>query len=136
MRKAFLSVEGHILSIVGEMAERLKALHPATAGFIPAMAGQAANVAWGAMTYVYVLKEQIRGRYYIGSCADLKYRVNRHKNHTGGRTTKTGDWELYCYTECESMEEARKMEKLVKSYKGGNAFRKIVIERKSDWKFM
>ena len=32
----------------------------------------------------------------------------------------------FCYKGCESIDEARVLEKLVKSYKGGNAFKKII----------
>ena len=84
------------------------------------------------MAYVYILQDRISGRYYIGSCLELSKRVLRHKRHTGGRTTSRGDWQLIRYKGCSDIAEARKLEKLVKSYKGGNAFKKIIAGTEDD----
>lgn len=78
------------------------------------------------MAYVYILQDEITKRYYVGSCLELSKRVARHQKHRGGQTTRYGVWNLVCYTECVSIVEARILEKLVKSYKGGNAFKKII----------
>ncbi len=86
------------------------------------------------MAYVYILQDRISGRYYIGSCLEISTRVARHQRHTGGQTTKNGDWRLVCYRACQSMAEARQQEKLVKSYKGGNAFKKIVTDERDSGK--
>ncbi len=78
------------------------------------------------MSYVYILQDMISGRRYIGSCFELSTRVARHQQHTGGRTTRKGYWQLVRYKVCHNIEEARQQEKLLKSYKGGNAFKKIL----------
>ncbi len=78
------------------------------------------------MAYVYILQDEITKKYYVGSCLELSKRIVRHQKHTGGQTTKHGVWKLVCYKGCESIDEARVLEKLVKSYKGGNAFKKII----------
>ncbi len=62
----------------------------------------------------------------MGSCLELDKRIERHKKHTGGKTTHNGDWQLVCYKFFSDVSDARKVEKIVKSYKGGNAFKKIV----------
>jgi len=80
------------------------------------------------MSFVYILKDKISGKHYTGSCLDVSKRIQRHNNHTGGQTTSRGEWALLCYKEFETVEEARKVEKLLKSYKGGNSFRKIIEE--------
>lgn len=82
------------------------------------------------MPFVYILKEKETQRKYIGSCVDLETRLSRHKSHTGGSTTKTGEWNLFCFKEIDSLDEARKLEKLLKSYKGGNSFKKEI----ENWK--
>ncbi len=112
----------------GEVAERLKALHPAKAG-------QAANVAgFKDMPYAYILQDKISGKYYTGSCLELSTRLARHKNHTGGQTTRNGEWQLVSYKIFDDIAEARRIEKLVKSYKGGEAFRRIVSGQDETWR--
>lgn len=69
----------------------------------------------------------------MGSCLEISKRIKRHQQHTGGATTKTGDWVLICFKKCNSLEEARFNEKLVKSYKSGNAFKKIIHGELAEW---
>jgi putative endonuclease len=80
------------------------------------------------MPFVYILRDSNTGKHYTGSCEDLSKRISRHTNHTGGSTTSKGDWELVCKMEYPTIEEARKVEKLLKSYKGGNSFKKVIME--------
>lgn len=80
------------------------------------------------MAFVYILQDMNTGRHYTGSCLELSKRVQRHSAHTGGVTTSSGEWKLICVKEFSTLQEARKVEKLLKSYKGGNSFRKIIEE--------
>lgn len=80
------------------------------------------------MAFVYILQDKNTGRHYTGSCLEISTRLKRHLNHTGGRTTSDGDWSLVCYKEFKDISEARKAEKLIKSYKGGNSFKKLISE--------
>ncbi len=78
------------------------------------------------MFYSYILQSQKHGKYYIGSCEDLSVRV---KKHNGGRvrTTKSGiPWIVVHKEFYESRVEAVRREKQIKSYKGGNAFKKLI----------
>lgn len=84
------------------------------------------------MAYVYVLQDQISKKYYIGSCVNLEQRLRRHENHTGGSTTKKGKWKLVRYSQTRTIEEARILEKKVKSYKG-QAFKKIIFGELAEW---
>lgn len=86
------------------------------------------------MAYVYILQDKISGTYYTGSCLELSTRISRHQHHTGGQTTKKGNWQLIGYKMFEDISEARRIEKLVKSYKGGRAFQKIVTGEEITWK--
>lgn len=69
------------------------------------------------MNYVYVLRNDVTDRYYIGSTNDLNRRLAQHLNgHT--RTTKVlGTYELVYKEECCTLLEARLREKKLKSYK-------------------
>ncbi len=86
------------------------------------------------MAYVYIIQDEITGRYYTGSCVDLPKRLLRHQHHTGGTTTKKGEWKLVRYRVCDNIGESRVLEKLVKSYKGGNAFKKIISGVDEQWR--
>ncbi len=85
------------------------------------------------MAFVYILQDVLSQKYYTGSCINLVSRLKRHQKHTGGLTTKKGDWCLICYKKVETINEARILEKQVKSYKGGNAFKKIIKGTVSEW---
>lgn len=108
------------------MAEWSKALYPASGG-------ASCSQEQPDMAFVYIIQDKISGRYYIGSCLDLDKRVKRHSRHTGGNTTKHGEWELVYYRELPDILDARLLEKKVKSYKGGNAFKKIVHGDVAEW---
>ena len=78
------------------------------------------------MVYLYILKNA-KGRYYTGiTSLRPEERLLRH-NKGDVYSTKFGRlWELI-YTETfENFEQARGREKQIKSWKGGNAFRKLI----------
>jgi putative endonuclease len=78
------------------------------------------------MYFAYILKSEKHGRYYIGSCSDI---YDRLKRHNGGRNkaTKNGiPWILVYKETFLTRSEAYKREFQIKSYKGGEAFKKIV----------
>jgi len=76
--------------------------------------------------YVYILKSNINNRYYIGCTNNLERRL---KDHNSGRnvSTKNGaPWVIIYYEEIENPKEAYGRERQIKSYKGGNAFKKLL----------
>ena len=76
--------------------------------------------------YVYILQSQKDGKYYIGSTSNLEERV---KFHNGGlqRSTKNRIPLVLIYSEvCPDKKTAIKREFQIKSYKGGEAFRKLL----------
>lgn len=76
--------------------------------------------------YVYILRNS-EGKHYIGSTEGLKERIKKHNSH-GSRWTKyKGPWSLLYQEECETKTEAIKREHEIKSYKGGNAFKRLVV---------
>ena len=78
------------------------------------------------MTFLYVLKSRLN-KYYTGITAlDPYKRLERH-NKGQVYSTKSGrPWELICVEKFRTIKEARKREKQIKSWKGGNAFRKFL----------
>lgn len=69
------------------------------------------------MFWLYILKNEETGRYYIGSTNDLERRI---KQHSAGktRTTKVLKTNKLVYTEqYDTLIEARNREKKLKSYK-------------------
>ncbi|OGI24982.1 MAG: endonuclease [Candidatus Moranbacteria bacterium RIFCSPHIGHO2_12_FULL_54_9] len=79
------------------------------------------------MYQVYILKSEIQTRYYIGHSHNLAERLETH-NRGAVRSTKAyRSWKIV-YTElCESKQEAYKRELQIKSYKGGEAFKKLIV---------
>jgi putative endonuclease len=69
-------------------------------------------------SYVYVLWSEKLGKRYIGSCRDLKSRIQAH-NTGKQRFTKAGiPWELIYKEERNSYSEARQREAFLKSGQG------------------
>ncbi|MBT7007319.1 GIY-YIG nuclease family protein [Candidatus Falkowbacteria bacterium] len=83
---------------------------------------------------VYILKSIKNQKHYIGSTTDLERRISEHNKGIGGKFTKmNGPWKVICYKELLTIDDARKEEKLIKSYKGGNAFKKIIYGEVPEW---
>ena len=77
------------------------------------------------MYYVYILRSRKNKRYYIGCTKNLSKRLKQHNRGENRSTKSFVPWEVVCYKRFDTKEEAFLFEKKVKSYKGGNAFRKI-----------
>lgn len=79
------------------------------------------------MFWVYILQSQKHGRYYIGSCASIDNRLERH-NSARVKSTRNGiPWFKVHQESFETRQEAYKREFQIKSYKGGEAFKKLII---------
>jgi len=77
------------------------------------------------MYYVYVIDNE-KGTYYIGVTSNIDERLKKH-NHFGSEWTKRkGPWRLVIKEEFEDKKEALRRERQIKSYKGGNAFKKLI----------
>lgn len=80
------------------------------------------------MCWVYVLENKETNRYYVGSTTNIDKRIKQHKQgHT--RTTRVlGTTELV-YTEIyNTIEEARRREKQIKSYKSKKYIRSLIVK--------
>jgi len=81
------------------------------------------------MFYVYVLRIKNTGRYYIGQTQDLTKRLEKHQRGETKSMKNRGAFELVYVEKCSSRSEAMKREKEIKSYKGGEAFRRLIKNR-------
>ena len=76
--------------------------------------------------FVYILQSRKDNKYYIGSSSDVKLRLAYH-NAGKQRSTKYRIPFVLVYSEeFENKSEALKREKQIKSYKGGEAFKKLL----------
>lgn len=78
------------------------------------------------MFYTYVLKNTLSGRHYIGSTNKLLRRIREHNRGQTKSTKVKGIWVLIYFEKFKTSKEANIREKKLKSYKGGNAFKKIL----------
>ncbi len=78
------------------------------------------------MSYLYILKNK-NGKYYTGiTNIDPEKRLQRH-NKGDVYSTKFGKpWQLIYIETFGTLKEAREREKQIKSWKGGNAFKKFL----------
>lgn len=79
------------------------------------------------MFYVYVLKIKNTGRYYIGQTQDLTKRLEKHQRGETKSMKNRGEFELVHVERYSSRSDAMKREKDIKSYKGGEAFKRLLL---------
>ncbi len=79
--------------------------------------------------YVYILRSLRDGKYYIGYTSNLERRLKEHNSGRQRSTRNRAPFELVYYEEYESKSEAMKRERQLKSYKGGEAFRRLIEGR-------
>ena len=76
--------------------------------------------------YVYILQSQKDLRHYIGSTADIATRLAYHNEGKQRSTKNRIPFILIYLEELSTKEEALFREKQIKSYKGGQAFKKLI----------
>lgn len=89
-------------------------------GGIPPKAGKTV------MYCVYILQSQNFSRYYIGYTDHLKERLTEHNLRKVRSTKAYVPWIIIYKEEFKDKTSARKRELQIKSYKGGEAFRKLI----------
>ena len=78
------------------------------------------------MFFTYIIFSPKIGRYYIGSTLNLDKRLKEHNSGKTFSTRNKGPWELVFSEQFTNRHDAIIKEKLIKSYKGGNAFKKLI----------
>jgi len=76
---------------------------------------------------VYILQSVKTGRFYIGSTGDVEKRLEEHNSCQVRSTKAYVPWRLAWTEVQETRTDALKRERLIKSYKGGVAFQKILF---------
>ncbi len=78
------------------------------------------------MYNVYILRNSLTGRHYIGSTNNFPRRILEHNRGQTQSTRQKGFWELIYKEEFKNSIESKKRERQIKSYKGGNAFKELL----------
>lgn len=78
------------------------------------------------MFNVYILKSVKFHRYYVGHCESLDVRIKRHNDGQVKSTKAYKPWVLVYSETFFSKQEAFKRERQIKSYKSGEAFKKLI----------
>jgi len=78
------------------------------------------------MYYAYIIYSTNNGKYYTGSTNNLDRRLREHNSNQTKSLKNKGPFELIYFEEFNTLTEARKRELKIKSYKGGNGFRKLI----------
>jgi putative endonuclease len=68
---------------------------------------------------VYIIYSKLKNKYYVGSCNDLKERLNQHysKKFEKSYIKQADDWELFFQIDNLEYQQARKIERHVKAMK-------------------
>ena len=78
------------------------------------------------MFTTYILQNSNTKRFYIGSTNNLDRRLEEHNRGQTRSTRQKGEWKIIYKELYRTNIEAKRREKMIKSYKGGNAFRKLI----------
>lgn len=78
------------------------------------------------MFSVYILQNNLTGRYYIGSTNDIHRRLIEHNRGQTRSTRRKGTWNVIYLEAVATFLDAKRKEQLYKSYKSGNAFKKLL----------
>ncbi len=78
------------------------------------------------MFKVYILKNNLTNKHYIGSTNNLIRRITEHNRGQTKSTNQKGIWKIIYTEKYDNSLEAKRRERLIKSYKGGNAFKKLI----------
>jgi len=79
------------------------------------------------MFYTYILKND-EGKHYVGHTNSLEDRLKRHNCGQVRSTKNKGTWKIIHTESFPSKKEAYKRERQIKSFKGGKAFKKLLLE--------
>ncbi len=82
-----------------------------------------------AMWNTYILRNDCNKRFYIGVTNNIKRRVAEHNRSKKRSVTHFGNYYLVYSEQFSTRNEATQRERKLKSYKGGNAFKKLLREK-------
>ncbi|MFI5265376.1 MAG: GIY-YIG nuclease family protein [Candidatus Levyibacteriota bacterium] len=77
------------------------------------------------MHWVYIIQSRSSSHYYIGSTSDIPRRLHEHNSGKNRSTRNKGPYDLVYKEKYGTKQGALVRELKIKSYKGGNAFKKL-----------
>lgn len=78
------------------------------------------------MFSAYILQSLRNGRYYVGHCEHMSVRFKQHNDGKVRSTKNNRPWKLVRSEIFRTRQEAYAWERKIKSYKGGEAFRRLL----------
>jgi putative endonuclease len=78
------------------------------------------------MFFVYIIRSIKNKKYYVGCTNNIERRLQEHNSNKTFSLKNQGPFELIYKEKYSTLKEARKRERQIKSYKGGNAFKKLI----------
>ncbi|MDP3697136.1 MAG: GIY-YIG nuclease family protein [Candidatus Taylorbacteria bacterium] len=78
------------------------------------------------MFYVYILQSLKDGSYYVGQTKNLERRVFKHNSGASRFTKSRAPYKVVYGESLPDRTTAIKRERQIKSYKGGEAFKKLI----------
>ena len=81
------------------------------------------------MFYTYIIHSDKTGNYYIGCTNNLERRIQEHNANKTHSLKNRGPYRIIYTEQYLTKAEATKRELKIKSYKGGNGFRKLISGR-------
>jgi len=78
------------------------------------------------MYFVYILQSEKDRGFYIGYTTDLVRRIHKHNSGKTQSLRHRRPLKLIYYEQLASLRDAKAREKQIKSYKGGEAFKKLI----------
>jgi len=78
------------------------------------------------MWQVYIIKSVRSEKYYVGCTSNFSRRLIEHNKGYNISTEKNRPWVVVHLEKFNNQKEAYTREKEIKSYKGGNAFKKLL----------
>ncbi len=80
------------------------------------------------MAWVYILKSDLNGRFYVGSTTDIERRMAQHQRNQTPSTHRMKAYKLVFSQEYSTLQEAREIEKRLKKLKRKDYLQKIIDE--------
>jgi putative endonuclease len=78
------------------------------------------------MPALYILQSETTGRFYIGSALELEARLAEHRRKHSPYTSSRGPWKLVYQETFQTVLEARRRERQIKSWKSHRSVQELL----------
>lgn len=95
-------------------------------GGVPLQAGKTVQISWYRMAETYILKSEVYQRFYVGSSENAEKRLLDHNKGKVRSTKAYCPWKIVYCEGYSDRQTAYRRELQIKSYKSGEAFKKLV----------